>query len=150
MPLLGPTERVIINGLQGGFPLTPRPFRDAGAQLGLSERELIDATERLLESGYLSRFGPLWNAEGLGGAVCLCALAVPRDRFDRVAEQVNAYPEVAHNYERSHDLNMWFVVSSERAERIEEVIKAIECETGLPVYPMPKLREFFVDFRIEV
>jgi DNA-binding Lrp family transcriptional regulator len=150
MPLLRPTEKAIINGLQGGFPLTPRPFRDAGAQLGLSEGELIDRVESLVESGHLSRFGPLWNAEGLGGAVCLCAMAVPPDRFDRVAEQVNAHPEVAHNYERSHDLNMWFVVSSERAERIEEVIKAIERETGLSAYPMPKLREFFVEFRVEV
>jgi hypothetical protein len=29
-------------------------------------------------------------------------------------------------------------------------VSAIETETGLPVYPMPKNREFFVGFRVEV
>ncbi len=145
-----PTERAIINALQGGFPLTHEPFRDAGAKLGLSAGELIDGIHRLVEAGRLSRFGPLWNAEELGGDVCLYALAVPRERFETVAAQVNAHPEVAHNYERTHALNMWFVVSAERAERIAEVIEEIEAETRLDVYSMPKTQEFFVGFQVEV
>lgn len=147
---LDPIDRTIVNGLQGGFPLSTRPFRDAAEPLGLSEEELIERLRQLVESGRLSRFGPLWNAEGLGGDVCLCAMAVPTDRFDEVVDKVNAHPEVAHNYERAHRLNMWFVLSAERPERIGEVVSAIETETGLPVYPMPKNREFFVGFRVEV
>ena len=150
MRIHDPTDRTIINGLQGGFPLTHEPFRDAGATLGLSEGELLEGIEHLLETGRLSRFGPLWNAEGLGGDVCLCAMAVPAARFDEVAGKVNAHPEVAHNYERTHALNMWFVVSAERPGRIDEVVAEIEAETGLIVYPMPKAREFFVGFRVEV
>lgn len=145
-----PAERAVVNGLQGGFPLTSRPFEEAGRALGLGEEELIGTVRRLLESGRLSRFGPLWNAERLGGAVCLCAMAVPRERFETVAERVNAFPEVAHNYERSHALNMWFVISAERPERVAEVIGAIEERTGLVVHPMPKTREFFIGFRMEV
>ena len=149
-PICDPTDRAIINGLQGGFPVTHRPFRDAGRALGLSEGELLDGVQRLIETGRLSRFGPLWNAERLGGDVCLCAMAVPADRFDEIAAQVNAHPEVAHNYQRSHALNMWFVISAERAERIEEVAAAIEAESGLVVYRMPKTHEFHVGFRVEV
>lgn len=145
-----PTERALINGLQGGFPLSPRPFRDAGAALGLSEEETIEGIRRLLDSRSLDRFGPLWNVEPLGGGVCLCAMRVPQDRFDEVTERVNAHPEVAHNYERGHELNMWFVISADRKERIAEVVAEIETETGLDVYPMPKTREFFVGFRVEV
>jgi DNA-binding Lrp family transcriptional regulator len=143
-------DRAVINGLQGGFPLDPRPFRAAGEALGLSEHELIARLRRLLEQGKLSRFGPLWNAQALGGDVCLCAMAVPSERFDAVAGQVNAHPEVAHNYERTHTLNMWFVLAAERPERIEEVAAAIELETGIAVHRMPKLNEFFVGFRVEV
>jgi DNA-binding Lrp family transcriptional regulator len=150
MSFVDPTGRAIINGLQGGFPLTQRPFHDAGAMLGLSEGELIDGVGDLIEAGQLSRFGPLWNAELLGGGVCLAAMAVPSQRFDEVAEMVNAHPEVAHNYERSHALNMWFVVSAETPERIDEVIANIEREAGLAVHAMPKTREFFVGFRAEV
>ena len=145
-----PTGRAIINGLQGGFPLTHRPFRDSGAALGLTEDELIEGVRDLIDAQQLSRFGPLWNAELLGGGVCLAAMAVPSQRFDEVAEMVNAHPEVAHNYERSHALNMWFVVSAETPERIDEVIAKIERETGLAVHAMPKTREFFVGFRAEV
>lgn len=150
MRVCDPTERAIINGLQGGFPLRCEPYRAAGADLGLSEGELIEGLQQLVESGRLSRFGPLWNAERLGGAVCLCALAVPADRFDDVAAKVNAHPEVAHNYERTHALNMWFVVSTEQPELIESVVREIEKETGLSVYRMPKNREFFVGFHVEV
>ncbi len=150
MPVIDPTEKAIINGLQGGFPLTPRPFRDAGFELGLSEGELIEGVRDLVGAGQLSRFGPLWNAEMLGGDVCLAAIAVPPERFDEVAEQVNAHPEIAHNYERSHALNMWFVVSAEDPRRIAEVIAEIEAETGLSVHAMPKVKEFFVGFRVEV
>jgi DNA-binding Lrp family transcriptional regulator len=150
MQFIDPTGKAILNGLQDGFPLTPRPFRDAGARLGLSEGELIEGVQHLIDSGCVSRFGPLWNAEELGGEVCLAAIAVPRERFDRVAAQVNAHREVAHNYERAHALNMWFVLSADRKERIAEVIAEIERETGLAVHPMPKLREFFVGFQVEV
>lgn len=145
-----PMEQAVVNGLQGGFPLTERPFREAGASLGLSEGELLDTLDGLIADKRISRFGPLWNASGLGGDVCLCAMAVPPERFEAVADQVNAHREVAHNYERTHALNMWFVVSAERPGRIAEVIAVIEAETGLKVHAMPKTREFFVGFRVEV
>ncbi len=150
MARLDPTTRAIVNGLQGGFPLTSRPFRDAGRELGLTEDELIEGVRDLTGSGALSRFGPLWNAEQLGGAVCLAAMAVPRERFDEVAAQVNAHPEIAHNYERGHMLNMWFVISADDPRKIQQVIAVIEHETGLAVHAMPKTREFFVGFKVEV
>lgn len=150
MAFLDPTARAIVNGLQGGFPLTPRPFRDAGRNLGLSEDELIEGVGALVDSGALSRFGPLWNAEQIGGGVCLAAMAVPAERFEAVAEQVNAHPEIAHNYERAHQLNMWFVISADDPRRIAQVIADIEQETALAVHAMPKAREFFVGFRVEV
>lgn len=150
MLYLDPTARAIVNGLQGEFPLTSRPFRDAGRALGLTEDELIEGVRDLTDSGALSRFGPLWNAEQIGGGVCLAAMAVPEPRFEEVAAMVNAHPEVAHNYERAHALNMWFVVSADDPQKIQQVIAAIERETGLAVYAMPKAREFFVGFRVEV
>jgi DNA-binding Lrp family transcriptional regulator len=150
MLYLDPTARAIVNGLQGEFPLTSRPFRDAGRVLGLTEDELIEGVRNLTDSGALSRFGPLWNAEQIGGGVCLAAIAVPEPRFDEVDEKVNPQPEVDHNYERAHLLNMWFVISADDPRKVEQVIAEIGRETGLVVYAMPKAREFFVGFRVEV
>ena len=147
---LDPVDRKIINGLQGGFPISDHPFADAAARLDLTEQELIDRVKNLCDRGLLSRFGPMINAERMGGDVCLAAMAVPEGDFERVGGLVNAHPEIAHNYARDHPLNMWFVLSVERRERIAEVIAEIEKETGLHVYPMPKLEEYFVEFKVTV
>jgi DNA-binding Lrp family transcriptional regulator len=142
-------DRRIINNLQGGFPVSERPFREAADALGIGERDLIDRLGRLLEAGVLSRFGPMYHAERLGGGLTLAALAAPPERFDAVASQVNAHPEVAHNYERDHALNMWFVVATERPDDVGRVLADIASETGLVVHDMRKLEEFFVGLRFE-
>ncbi len=141
-------DRKIINGLQGEFPISERPYAAAASRLGLDEDDLIERLERLLADGTLSRFGPLFDVERLGGAVTLAALAVPEDRFEAVAEAVNALPEVAHNYARDHRFNMWFVISAESAQKIAEVIAEIEAATRLPVIDLPKEEEFFLELRL--
>ncbi len=150
MIALTDTDRTIINGLQGGFPISERPFADAAAALGLDEGVLIARLQALSEAGAISRFGPLWNSEEMGGSACLAALAAPVDRFEEIAAQVNAHPEIAHNYERAHALNMWFVISALDPARIGSTARAIEDETGLTVFLMPKEDEYFVGFRVEV
>ncbi|MCU9848835.1 AsnC family transcriptional regulator [Defluviimonas sp. WL0024] len=145
---LDATDRRILNALQEGFPLVPRPFAEAGAALGLAEQELIDRIARLKEIGAVTRFGPFFDAEAMGGAFCLCAMAVPEADFDRVAEIVNAFPEVAHNYARSHRLNMWFVLATATPEEIAATADRIKAATGLSVLLFPKLKEFFIGFRV--
>lgn len=147
--MLDQTDRRIINALQGGFPLGERPFAVAAQELGLGEAELIERLRNLLDCGTLSRFGPMFDAERMGGAFCLCAMSVPAARFETVAALVNAMPEVAHNYERAHTLNMWFVLAAETPARIEAALRTIEAETGLEVLALPKEREFFVGLRVE-
>lgn len=147
---LDATDRAIINALQGEFPLTSRPFADAGKKLGLSEGELISRLKHLREQGAITRFGPFFDAEAMGGAFCLCAMAVPEDQFDTVLTKVNAHPEVAHNYERTHRLNMWFVLATEKKHQINKVAGDIETETELKVHLFPKLEEFYIGFRVNL
>jgi DNA-binding Lrp family transcriptional regulator len=142
-------DRRIVNELQDGLPLRERPFAPLAAALQISEQAVVDRIEALLDDGYLTRFGPLYNADRLGGALSLCALAAPKNTFDEVAAIVNAHPEVAHNYEREHALNMWFVLATESPERISEVVENIEAKTACKVYQFPKLEEFFVGLKLE-
>ena len=143
-------DRRIVDAMQGGFPVCERPFAAAAAPLGLAEQELIDRIDRLLADGTLTRFGPLFDAEKLGGAFTLAAMQVPAERFDEVAAIVNAFPEVAHNYAREHALNMWFVVATATKAGIDEVLARIEQATGLPVLAFPKEREYFVELNLPV
>lgn len=142
------TDRAIVNGLQGGFPLCARPYAEAAARLGLDESALIARLERLIAGNVLTRFGPLYDAERLGGAFTLCAMAVPQADFERVAALVNAHREVAHNYEREHAFNMWFVLAARSREDLARVIAEIERETGYPVLDLPREAEYFIELRL--
>ncbi len=147
---LDAADRRIVNRLQDGLPLVAAPYAAVAAELALSEGELLYRLERLLEDGVLSRFGPMYHAERLGGGLTLAALEVPEADFERITAQVNAFPEVAHNYRREHRLNMWFVLATETPERIGEVIAEIEAATGLAVFNMPKQEEFHVRLHLPV
>ena len=142
-------DRRIVNTLQAGIAVCDRPFEAPAAALGIAESELIERLRRLREGGVLSRFGPLFDVARLGGAFCLCAMKVPVARFDEVAEQVNAFAEVAHNYEREHPWNLWFVLATETDAGIDHAVSAIEGVTGLDVLVLPKLEEYFIGLRLE-
>ena len=143
-------DRRIINRLQGGFPVSERPYRDAARTLGATESELITRIRCMLDDGLLTRFGPLFHAERMGGALSLCALKVPEDRFDEVTETVNSFPEVAHNYQREHEMNMWFVLATETPQQLDEIIRRIQEHTGLEVYNFPKQTEYYVGLNLQV
>ena len=135
MSAIDATDRRVLNRLQEDLPLCQQPFAPLATELELSEGDLISRIDHMRRAGIITRFGPFFDAEAIGGAFCLCAIAVPEHRFETVAEQVNAHPEVAHNYARDHRLNMWFVL-------------ATEDKAGIAVLRFPKLREFFIGFRV--
>ena len=146
--MMDDVDRRLINELQGGFPIAERPFAEMGQRLDLGEEEVIHRVSRLLDDRTLSRFGPMIDVDRLGGGLTLAAMAVPEARFDEVALIVNAFPEVAHNYERGHVFNMWFVIATEHPSEVEPVIARIEAATGLDVLNLPKLEEYFLELRL--
>jgi DNA-binding Lrp family transcriptional regulator len=141
-------DTTLINALQGGFPLCDQPYAAVGAALGLSGDEVIARLQALLDRKVLTRFGPMYQIEKIGGAFVLAALKVPEADYDTVAVAVNALPEVAHNYRREHVLNMWFVLATETPAGIDTAIEKIEVATGLTVFAFPKEREYFVEMKL--
>ena len=148
--VLDSVDRQIINHLQQGFPLSPRPYLDVAKMLNLEEDELIYKIESLLDEGILTRFGPLFQIENMGGCFSLAAMKVPPKNFETVAEQLNSMPQIAHNYQREHEFNMWFVIATETTEEVDKVIQKIEKTSGLKVYNMPKQQEFFIQLQLAV
>lgn len=147
-------DRAIIDRLQGDFPICEQPYAEAAAALGISEEALLSRLQRMLDARVLTRFGPMFQVERMGGAFVLAAMCVPDADWDRVLAAVNAFPEVAHNYRRESarqcEFNMWFVLATETPEGIENAVQKIEAAAGLPVFPFPKLKEFFVEMKLAV
>ncbi|MCY1388948.1 AsnC-like ligand binding domain protein [compost metagenome] len=137
-------DRRLLDRLQYGLPLEPHPYAGVAKQLECSEEELLARLQRLLDDGTLTRFGPMFDIEPLGGAFALAAMSVPGDRFDEVAAHLQAMPEVAHNYRREHHLNMWFVLACASPEQMAATLARLEDETGLPVLSLPKEATYHV------
>ena len=137
-------DRSIINSLQGDFPIADHPYQIIADKLNISVDDLLQRLKTLLENKTLTRFGPMYDIQELGGSFSLCAIQVPEERFEEVTQIVNSFVEVAHNYKRDHQFNMWYVLATEKPEQIDQINQKIAQQCQLKVYNMPKLQEFFV------
>jgi siroheme decarboxylase len=146
---LDATDAALVDTLQLGIPITANPFKPVAERLGITPDEVVRRIANMLERGVLTRFGPMFTADRMGGAFTLAALRVPCADFERVTAQVNAHAEVAHNYARAHEWNMWFVIATDDPLRIPEVEAAIMQETGLPVLDLPKIEEYHVALQLQ-
>lgn len=134
----------LIDGWQQNFPLVPQPYNALARELGASEAEVIGTLDHLKSAGVLSRVGATLRPN-TAGASTLAALQVPSDRLDQVAAIVNAEPGVNHNYEREHDLNLWFVVTGRDRDAVALSLSRIEAATGLECLDLPLERAYFIN-----
>ena len=142
------TER-LLNEWQREFPLTNRPFSQVGQALAATETEAIECCRQLLARGAISRVGGVW-APGAGGAALLCAMAVPPQRLQAVADAVSALPGVNHNYEREHALNLWFVLTGGSSVELDAALAGLERATALPVLRMKMVRPYRIDLGFDL
>jgi DNA-binding Lrp family transcriptional regulator len=141
-------DRRILDIIQSGFPLTPRPYADVGRQVGLTEAETLARVRRLRQLGVIRRIGASFNSRGLGWTSTLCAARVPEDKLEAFIQEVNRHPEVTHNYLRNHECNVWFTLIAENVERVEDILREVEAASGVRVLNLPaeKLFKIKVDF----
>ena len=142
-------DRHLLNDFQRGLPLTSRPYAAMAERLGVSEEQVIEHLRALQESGAVSRVGAVIRPHSVGVST-LAAMAVPTERLDAVADMVSSYAEVNHNYEREHHYNLWFVVATEREQRLREVLAELESRTGLKILDLPLLEDFHIDLGFDL
>ena len=144
-------EEKILNLIQSGFPITRTPYDDMGKQLNVSGTVVLDVVKKLVQSGVLRKVGPFYNTRELGFASLLCAAKVEESRIDAVAEMINQYPEITHNYKRAHEHNLWFTVIAHSNERIQEILTEIETNGKLDKIsqlPAEKIFKVKVDLKV--
>ncbi|MBT7943465.1 MAG: Lrp/AsnC family transcriptional regulator [Alphaproteobacteria bacterium] len=142
-------EQKLLNDYQRDFPLEPRPYARIARDLGISEEQVRDHLKTLNDRGAMSRIGAVVRPNTIGAST-LAAIRVPPDRLDEVAAFVSAQPEVNHNYEREHPINLWFVVAAADDIAVSDVLARIETETGLEVIDLPLERSFHIDLGFDL
>jgi len=139
----------LVNAWQRGFPLVPRPFAAIARASGFDEGETIARFAQLRSRGLIDRIGPVFRPNTVGAST-LAAMAVPPARLEAVAQQVSAHAGVNHNYEREHSINLWFVATAPTAAALQNLLGAIEDETGLAVLRLPLIEEFHIDLGFDL
>jgi len=147
---LSDLEFALLNRFQRDFPLVPRPFAALAEKLKTDETSVIDSLRRLQDRGLVSRVGAVFQPHSIGTSA-LAALAVPEGRLDEVAEIVNRFTEINHNYEREHRFNLWFVVTAPSSKHLEAALKELEdaCQCG-PVLFLPMLQQYHIDLGFDL
>ncbi|WP_298421451.1 Lrp/AsnC family transcriptional regulator [Rhodoblastus sp.] len=147
--MLDAHDKLLIDSFQRDFPLTSQPFALVGEIIGDSAEGALRRVARLIDAGVLSRLGVVLRPNS-AGASTLAALKAPPRRLEEFAALVNEEPGVNHNYEREHELNLWFVVTGPSRESIDASLARIERRTGATVLDLPMLRAFHIDLGFPV
>nr|WP_321496233.1 AsnC family transcriptional regulator [uncultured Methanolobus sp.] len=150
MIFLDDTDKNILNTIQFGFPLETEPYKKLGEELGISEDEVIERLDRLHNEGAVRKIGPIINRRGVGGTSTLVAVSVPEEKVDEVAEYINAYHEVSHNYHRPEKFNVWFTISAVNRERIDTILEELREKTGLDFVDLPTKKLFKIGVRFNI
>ncbi|MBX4261863.1 winged helix-turn-helix transcriptional regulator [Clostridium estertheticum] len=143
------TNKNLLNLIQSNFPIESRPFLKIANKLNISENQVIDMIKELKNDGYIKRIGGIFDSRKLGYSSTLCAIKVPLDRITEVAEIINSYHGVTHNYIRNHSYNMWFTVIAPSIVEVKEFLNDIKIKTDideiieLPVVNLFKINVVF-------
>lgn len=143
------SQQALINQFQKGFPVCDKPYLQMAKQLGCSEEQVLSDVQQLDQLGVLSRVGPVFNHKQ-AGASTLAALAVPAEKLDDVAELVNQFEQVNHNYAREHSYNLWFVVTANDESSLAQTLEQIEKLTGYTVLVLPMEVAYHIDLSFHI
>lgn len=149
---LSEAERRLLSAMQDGFLPVPEPFKEVAARLGLTEEEVLGELRRLKAAGVIRRLGAIIDSRKIGYTGTLCAMKVPPERIPEVAQVINSFPEITHNYVREHTYNVWFTILAPSAQEIDRIIGEIKEKTGIQDFlnlPARRIFKIRVNFDLE-
>tara|TARA_R110000822_G_scaffold159476_13_gene299299 strand:+ start:5367 stop:5816 length:450 start_codon:yes stop_codon:yes gene_type:complete len=137
-------DRQLLNMVQHDFPLHPHPFKILSDQLGIPELDIIERLKVLQQQNAISRLGAVFDHQR-AGASTLAALAVPDNEIEQVADAINAFEAVNHNYQREHKFNLWFVINAPNQTAVDDVLDTIACKFDYPLLNLPMTKGYHID-----
>lgn len=135
-------DKRLLQRVQADFPLDSHPFALLAAEFGLSEQEVLNKVEQWQKQGLIRHICPNFSPTALGFCSTLCAAEVAEEKLPAVAELINSFPEVTHNYRRDHAKNIWFTLIAENPEKLARTIAEIEKRAGIKIMSLPAEKVF--------
>jgi len=134
---------MVLDSIQQGFPVAHDPYGQLASALGVSAEDIHTAVNELRANGIIRRIGGSFDARVLGFTTTLVAVSVASATIETVANIINTFPEVTHNYEREGVYNLWFTIIAENPERIAAICAQIRASAGVQaLQTLPASRTF--------
>lgn len=138
-------DKALLNILQTGLPIAAQPYKAMAQQLGCDEETVIQTLRRLKTQGYIRRMGAFFDSSQLGFVSTLAAVRVSPEALPAVAQAINAYSGVTHNYEREGEYNLWFAITLPDESSLEQALAQISELPGVEkLMNLPATRKFKV------
>jgi DNA-binding Lrp family transcriptional regulator len=146
-------DKKLLDTMQGGFRIVPRPYAEVATVLGVGEDVVLRRVAELIEQRIIRQVTPIFDTRALGYQSMLVAAKVDAEHPWRPAKIVNAHPGVSHNYLRNHEFNMWFTVATEPDSPLglDGTLELLKQQTGAEsVRQLPTLKLFKIRMDLEM
>jgi DNA-binding Lrp family transcriptional regulator len=147
-------DKRLLNLMQGSFPIAERPYADVATQAGVTEDQVLQRVQLLLDERIIRQVTPIFDTRALGYSSMLVAAKVDPENPWRAATIINEHPGVSHNYLRNHEFNIWFTIATEPdsplgLERTLEVLSELAGAESTRQLPTLKLFKIRMDLEME-
>lgn len=144
-------DRRLMNLVQSSFPLTPRPFKALGNELGIAEEAVLQRLERFKAEGLVRQISAIFDTRSLGYQSTLVAMKIPSERLDEAAHVINEHPGVSHNYSRNHAFNLWFTIAVPPESSLESTVDRLHIlASAQSTRLLPALRLFKIGVHLDM
>jgi DNA-binding Lrp family transcriptional regulator len=143
-------DRKILALMQEAFPVVSDPYLELSEKLGISKDELFRRVKALYETGYILKISPKY-VRSPKAIRALIALKVEEELEDKIAEAINNYEEVSHNYKRDSEYSLWFTISTASRKEFDGIISKIWDIKGVKnmlILASKKLYKLNVEFEV--
>lgn len=101
-------DRQIIQATQAGLPLVSEPYQAVAEQLGLSEQQVMQRMQTMLDNGIIRRIAAVPNHYKIGYRYNGMTVWDVDDQYiDTLGQRVAELPFVSHCYQRPRHLPEW-------------------------------------------
>ncbi len=107
-PAVTAADRRLLQVLENGLPVSPRPFATIGRRIGASENAVVARLQKLIGTGVIKRFGLIVRHHELGfTANAMVVWDVAKTDIDRIGEMFAGVPFVTLCYRRDRRPPDW-------------------------------------------
>jgi DNA-binding Lrp family transcriptional regulator len=125
----------LLKKLENGFYVSEKPFSPIAREFGMSEIEIIELVEEMMQKGVVRGFNAVLSGERAGfkeNGMVVVRTAEPEELAFKLLKEV---PEITHLVERQVPENwnypLYFMVHATSREPIEQIRKRVERMEGV-------------------